>query len=54
MNVSLIVENVTWIKGRITINVGVSAKKHLLCEKYFIWNPATCSCEKGKYHRATK
>ena len=29
-------------------------KKHLICEEDFIWNPATCICEKGKYHRATK
>ena len=24
-------------------------KKHNICEKYFIWNPATCSCENEKY-----
>ena len=24
-------------------------KKHNVCEKYCIWNPATCSCENGKY-----
>ena len=23
-------------------------KKHI-CEKYYIWNPATCSCKNGKY-----
>ena len=29
-------------------NVDVSVKKKIL-EKYYIWNPATCSCENGKY-----
>ena len=24
-------------------------KKHSICEKYYIWNPATCSCKNGKY-----
>ena len=24
-------------------------KKHHICEKYYIWNPTTCSCETGKY-----
>ena len=24
-------------------------KKHHICEKDYIWNPATCSCENGKY-----
>ena len=24
-------------------------KKHHVCKKDFIWNPATSSCEKGKY-----
>ena len=24
-------------------------KKHTICEKDYIWNPATCSCENGKY-----
>ena len=26
-----------------------NTKKHRVCEKAYIWNPATCSCEKGKY-----
>ena len=25
-------------------------EKHRVCEKDFIWNPATCSCENGKYY----
>ena len=24
-------------------------KKHHICEKDYTWNPATCSCENGKY-----
>ena len=24
-------------------------KEHRVYEKYYIWNPATCSCENGKY-----
>ena len=24
-------------------------KKHHLCQKDYIWNPPTCSCEKRKY-----
>ena len=24
-------------------------KKHHICEKDYIWNPATCSCKDGKY-----
>ena len=24
-------------------------KKHNICEKYYIWNLPTCSCENGKY-----
>ena len=23
--------------------------KKYICEKYYIWNPATCSCKNGKY-----
>ena len=28
------------------VNVNVSVKKHHICEKNYIWNPATCTCEK--------
>ena len=24
-------------------------KKRHICEKHYIWNPDTCSCENGKY-----
>ena len=35
----------------ITINVdlNVKCKKHHVCEKDYVWNPATCNCENGKY-----
>ena len=26
-----------------------ACKKHHICEKDYIWNPATCSCKNGKY-----
>ena len=28
---------------------GCELKKHNICEKHYIWNPATCSTENGKY-----
>ena len=28
-------------------------KTHHICEKVYIWNPATCSCENGKYLAST-
>ena len=33
------------------INVDVSAKhsRKIVCEKGYIWNPTTCSCESGRY-----
>ena len=45
------VENVIQIKSGMTVNVGASVKikLHRVCEKDYIWNPATCSCENGKY-----
>ena len=44
--------NVIQIKSGITINVGakVKIKKNIACAKNdYIWNPATCYCENGKY-----
>ena len=29
-------------------NCWCKCKKHHLSEKYYVWNPATCSCENGK------
>ena len=45
VNVNLMVENVIQIKSRITRKV----KKYHVCEKDYIWNPATCSCKNGEY-----
>ena len=42
-------ENVIQIKNGVMININVSVKKHHICEKDYIWNPVTCSCENGKY-----
>ena len=40
-------ENVIQING-IMQNVDVNAKKRHVCEKNYVQNPATCSCENGK------
>ena len=37
------------VKSRIMINGDAIKKKHYICEKYYIWNPATCSCKNGNY-----
>ena len=43
-------QNVIQINGRITINVYVNVDMwKRLCEKDYVWNPATCNCENGKY-----
>ena len=45
----------TQIKNEITVSVGVSVKiqKNIVCvKKDYIWNPATSSCENGKYVRS--
>ena len=35
------------------INVDVSTKiQEKLCEKGYIWNPATCNCENGRYAKS--
>ena len=39
-------QNVSQSNDGITINVDVSIKT--ICEKDYVWNPATCSCENGK------
>ena len=38
------------IKSGVMINVRClwMCRKHHLCGKYYIWNPATCGCKKGK------
>ena len=56
LNVILMVENVTQIKTGVTINVSVSVKikkkASWVCENDYTWNPATSSCENGKYVRS--
>ena len=49
INVNLMVKSVIQIKSGIMINVDCQCKKHNICEKDYILNPATCSCENGKY-----
>ena len=41
-------KNVIQINGGIMINADVSVE-NAMCVKKIVWNPATCSCEKGKY-----
>ena len=55
VNVILVVANVTQIKRETTINISVSVKiwKNITCAKNYIWNPATCSYENGKYVAST-
>ena len=49
VNVNLMVENVLQTKYGIMVNVGASVKNIIFIKKDSIWNPATCSCEDGKY-----
>ena len=37
------------VKSRIMINGDAIKKKHYIFEKYYIWNPATCSCKNSNY-----
>ena len=46
-------ENVIQINGEIMIDVHMSVKKANYVKKNFFWNPATCSCENGKYLPST-
>ena len=47
LNVNLIVQLVTEIKGGIMINV--KCKKYLTCRKDYSWNPSTYICENSRY-----
>ena len=40
-------KNIIQINYGKTINVDVSVKN--ICEKEYVWNPSTCSCQNGKY-----
>ena len=43
-------ENIIQINDGITINVDVSVEtSYMIYEKVYIWNPATCGYENGKY-----
>ena len=42
-------ENIVQMNGGITINADVSLKKRHICERNYMWNPSTCSCENRKY-----
>ena len=46
-------ENVIQINGEIMIDVHMSVKKANYVKKNFFLNPATCSCENGKYLPST-
>ena len=48
------VESVIQVISGITIKVGAKEnitiqRKHCMCKKNYIWNPATCTCKIGKY-----
>ena len=48
------VESVIQVISGITIKVGakeniIIQRKHCMCKKNYIWNPATCTCKIGKY-----
>ena len=46
MNVKCVMEeNAIQINGDIIMNVDVSVKKRHVCEKDYVWNLSTCSCE---------
>ena len=49
VNLNLMKGSVIQINGLIAINVAVIVKKHHICEKDYMRNLATCSCENGKH-----
>ena len=42
-------KNVIQINSGIVINIDVNIKNVMYMKKDYIWNPAICSCENGKY-----
>ena len=48
VNVNLIEQNVIQINGGIMIKCWCECKKHHICEKDYVWNPATCNRENWK------
>ena len=50
VNVNLMKQNISQTTCGITINVGwCERRKHHICEKEYVWNPATCDSENRKY-----
>ena len=37
------------INGGIMINVECECRKRYVCEKDYLWNPASCNCVNGEY-----
>ena len=51
VNANLMVQKVIQIRSGITMNILLmyeNKNKHSVCEKYYIYNPARCSCENDK------
>ena len=46
---NFMVKSIIQIESGITINVDASVKNIISVKKYYVWNPATSSCENGKY-----
>ena len=54
VNVNLTAKDVIQIKFRIKVNIDINAKiqeKHVY-KKCYVQNPATCSCENGRYAKS--
>ena len=49
VNVDLMEENVIHINGGKVIDVDVSVKSFMYVKNHYVWNPAACNCENGKY-----
>ena len=49
INLNLMIESKIQIKSGTMINIDESEKKHVICEKDYIWNSSICSSENGKY-----
>ena len=42
-------ENVIQINSGTNDKCQCECKKRYVCEKDYVWNPATCNCKNGKY-----
>ena len=47
VNVNLMVENVIKFKSgiKVTVKASLKIKKHCVCKKDYVCNPATCCCK---------